>query len=358
MRRSRLALSGLFVAALLCSSAAAGHDSAFSASPVANRKLARTTIDGEGSTFQLHYTQTVISAFKQRHPAVTVNYVGIGSARGLEDFSNDRVDFAGVDTPSTADVAAAGKGGAHLSFPLVVAPIAVVFNLPGVDDLRFSATTLAQIFQGEVTMWDAPEISAENPDATLPDLPITVARRSDRSGTTENFTTFLTRAAPSTWQLGTGSTVQWPPSTAGAAGNYGVAQIVKTTPLAIGYVDYADAHALALTMAAVQNASLAYIAPSLESAAAALADTAINPDLTFDPIDPRGPDAYPITAPTWIVVHQRQADANKAAALQAFLRFVYSSGQQLAETVDYVALPRPLVRLARARIREIVVAPS
>jgi len=113
-------------------------------------------------------SETVIGEFKQLHPAVTVKYVGIGSARGLEDFSNGLVDFAGVDTPSAPDVATAAKGGAYLYFPMVVAPIAVAFNLSGIHDLRLSADTLARIFQGDITFWDAFEIQSENPDVRLP----------------------------------------------------------------------------------------------------------------------------------------------------------------------------------------------
>jgi phosphate transport system substrate-binding protein len=357
MRRSRLAFRGLLVAGLLGSFVVVRAGGALATQPASQKKLAKTTLEGAGSTFQLPYTQSVISAFKARHRTVTVRYVAIGSTKGLEAFSNGLVDFAGVDTPVPPDAAAALKGGAHLYFPLVVAPISVVFNIPDVDALRLSADTLARIFEGDITVWDAPAIRAENPTVSLPNLPVSVVHRSDGSGTTENFTKFLTGAAPVTWTLGTGPTVQWLPGTEGAAGNYGVAQIVKTTPGTIGYVDYADGRALGLTAAAVQNKSGAYIVPSLGSAAAALVGTVINPDLTFDPVDGYQPDAYPITTPTWIVVYEQQRSAKKAAALEAWLRFVYSNGQQLAESANFVALPDNLVKLARAQIRQIV-APS
>ena len=357
MRPSRLAFRGLLVVGLLASFVAVRANSTLANAAVSQQKRPKTTLDGAGSTFQLPYTQSVISAFKARYRTVTVRYVAIGSATGFEEFSNGLVDFAGVDTPRASEAAAAAKGGEYLYFPMVVAPISVVFNVPDVDALRLSADTLAGIFEGDITVWDAPAIRAENPNVSLPNLPVSVVHPSDRSGTTENFTKFLADAAPEAWTLGTGPTVQWFPGTEGAAGDYGVAQIVKTTPGTIGYVDYADGRALGLAAAAVQNKSGAYIVPSLAAAGAALVSTAINPDLTFDPMDGYQPDAYPITAPTWILVYEHQPNANRAAALKAWLRFVYTEGQQLAESANYVALPDGLVKPAKAQIREIV-APS
>jgi phosphate transport system substrate-binding protein len=353
MRRSRLAVGALLVAGLLGGFVVVRQNANHAAAALSQKPQAKTTLDGAGSTFQLPYTQSVISAFRARNRTIGVRYVAVGSAKGFEEFANGLVDFAGVDTPIRREAAVAAKGGAYLYFPMVVAPISVVLNVPDLDALRLSADTLARIFEGDITVWDAPEIRAENPTVKLPNLPVSVVHRSDGSGTTANFTKFLADAAPLTWTLGTGPTVQWPPGTDGAAGNYGVAQIVKTTPGTIGYVDYADGRALGLTAAAVQNESGAYIVPSLESAAAAIVGTAINPDLTFDPANGPEPDAYPITAPTWVLVYEHQRSAKRAAALKAWLRFVYSEGQQLAESANYVALPERFVTPARAQIREI-----
>ncbi len=356
MRRSLVKLGGLVVA-LMCTSVAAGAVNASSSSVIPSKKLAAVTLRGDGSTFQLNYTQAIISAFKQRQPLVTVNYEGIGSTRGLDDFANQRVDFAGTDIPFTPESAAAAKGGAFFYFPIVVAPVAVAYNIPGVSNLQLSPDTVAEIFQGEIKTWDALVIKQENPDLSLPNIPISIAHRADGSGTTQNFTRFLTEAAPATWALGTGATVQWPVDSQGGAGDVGVAQIVKTTDGAIGYVDYADAHALALSSASIKNATGKYVAASPESATAALVGVLVNPDLTFDPINSADPDAYPITAPTWLVVYRCQADPRKAAALKAILRFAYSGGQQLADDIGYVPLAKGLLKAARAQINEIVAAP-
>ena len=128
----------------------------------------------------------------------------------------------------------------------MVAPVSVAYNVPGVSDLQLSPDTIAEIFQGEITTWDSPAIKQENSGVSLPNLPITVAHRADGSGTTENFTRFLTEAAPAVWTLGSGTTIVWPIHSQGGAGNLGVAQIVETTEGAVSYVDYPDAHALEL----------------------------------------------------------------------------------------------------------------
>jgi phosphate transport system substrate-binding protein len=359
MRRSRRALRGLVVATVACCVVAVGSQSPLTAKARPKPTLARTTVEGAGSTFQLNYTQTVIGAFRQREPAVTMRYVGLGSPRAVDDLAHHKIDFVGIDSPLAPEAGTGSTSGPYLSFPMVVAPIVLAYNVPDVSDLRLSAATIAEIFQGDITRWNAPEIASENPDLTLPDLPIVAAHRTERSGTTTNVTSFLVRQAPFTWRLGSGPTVRWPQNSSGGAGNFGVAQIVKTTPGAIGYVDYANASALILDMASVKNANGEYVAPSLDSASAALAATVVNDDLTFDPINSPGRGAYPITVGSWLVVYEHQADPAKAAALRALLRFIYTGGQPLAKTTSYAALPASLVKLARARIRRVaVIAPD
>jgi phosphate transport system substrate-binding protein len=316
--------------------------------------LAATTLDGEGSTLQLHYTQAVISAFKRHHPAVRITYQGLGSPRGLDDLTAGRIDFAGTDRTDLAPAGANVVDNPLLYFPLAAAPIVVAYNVPGVGGLHLSAGTIAEIFQGQITTWDDPAIQAENPDASLPTLPVIVAHRSDGSATTENFAAFLAAAAPTLWTGGTGTTVQWPVGSQGGAGNSGVAQIVKTAIGAVGYVDFPDAKALGLAFASVENAVGTFVAPSADAAAAALDGLPIAADLTFDPINAIGKDAYPITAPTWLVVATRQPDHAKSSALKALLRFVYADGQQIAASTMYAPLPKPIVRSARAQIRAIV----
>jgi len=320
-----------------------------------SKKLAPVTINGSGSSLQLAYDQQVIVDFKKVQPPVTINYSGVGSGAGRQALSDQTVDFAGSDAPYSAADAAKVKGGALLYFPTVADPITVAYNLSGVKSLQLSGDTIAKIFQRQITKWDASEIAADNPGVKLPRTSITVARRSDSSGTTQNFTTFLTKAAPSTWTLGAGSTVNWPSDTQGAPQNAGVAQVVTKTDGAVGYVDFSDAQAIGMTYAKVKNADGKYIAPSTKSASLAVAGATVNADLTYDPINVAGPKVYPITSPTYIIVYQNQNDANKGNAIVAFLNYIYGPGQVTAAEIDYAPLSKDLLTQAKAQVAKIVV---
>jgi phosphate transport system substrate-binding protein len=353
MRRSFVRRCGIVLAALALPVLLIGTGA--SATTPAAAKLSSATLNGDGSTFQLGFNQVVIGAFKQQQKAVTINYQGNGSGAGRTDFVNGVVDYAGTDAAYKSTDPQPPKP--FLYFPTVVAPITVSYNLSGVK-LKLSADTIAKIFSGTVTTWDDAAIKTDNPSAKLPSTTITVVHRSDSSGTTANFTSFLTKAAPSSWTLGSGSTVSWPSGTQGATGNSGVAKLVKDTDGAVGYVDFSDAKASDLTFASVKNSAGKFIAPNLASAAAAAEGATVNADLTYDPINPDGPAAYPITSPTWILVYQDQTDAAKGEAMKAFLDFIYGDGQKLAPSVDYAGLPKALLKQAKAQVNKIVVPAS
>jgi phosphate transport system substrate-binding protein len=318
--------------------------------------LPAATLQGSGSTFQLAYDQEAIKNFTQAHSGVTINYAGGGSGKGRTDLAGQIVDFAGTDAlPKPADLPTY-KGGPLLYFPTVAAPITVSYNLSGVDNLQLSADTIAKIFQAQVTTWNDPAVKADNPSASLPSTKITVVHRAESSGTTQNFTKFLNVAAPTTWKLGTSSTVNWPAGTQAATANTGVAQLVKTTSGAIGYVDYSDAKAAALSFAAVKNKAANYVKATLAGATAALSAVTPGTDLSYDPINAPGPDAYPITSPTWIMIYKTQTDHAKGTVLKAFLTYILSSaGQDLAGTVDYAKLPVSILTPAQAQLNQIVI---
>jgi phosphate transport system substrate-binding protein len=183
-----------------------------------------------------------------------------------------------------------------------------------------------------------------------------VVHRADGSGTTENFTKFLTAAAPGVWTLGSGSTVTWPSDTQAGQGNPGVGQVVKSTDGAIGYVDFADAKALKLQFASIKNKDGTFVAPTTKAASAALSKAEVKPDLTYNPLDAAGKDAYPITAPTWLLVYKNQTDKAKGDAIKAFLNFVYGQGQKIAPSADYAALPKNLLDKSKAQVKQITVA--
>src|SRR5262249_18506469 len=255
------AVVGLATTGVAVGSAGAGAS-------VAKAKLQSATLNGSGSTFQQTYDQAAIAAFTQSNSQITINYAGGGSRKGRQAFADQIVQFAGTDAPypSTTDPASI-KGGAYFYIPTVVAPITVSYNLSGVSkQLKFSGTTLSKIFQAQVTKWNDPTIAADNPGVNLPSTAITVAHRSDSSGTTQNFTTFLAKDDPAGWKVGASSTVNWPSSTQGGNGNAGVANIVKTTDGAVGYVDFSDAKATGLKFGQVKNQLNKFIKPSLPSA--------------------------------------------------------------------------------------------
>ena len=172
---------------------------------------------------------------------------------------------------------------------------------------------------------------------------------------TENFTKYLAAAATSTWKLGSGSTVTWPADTQGGQGNPGVAGIVKQTAGAVGYVDLSDAKAAGLQTAQVQNKAGRYVAPTTAAASAALAGAKINDDLTYNPLNADGDDAYPITSPTWILAYEQQTDQAKVDILKAFLKYVVTDGQGLTGQLNYASLPSSLAAKAIAQIDKITV---
>jgi phosphate transport system substrate-binding protein len=306
MKRQRLqrAAIGLPVAAMAIVLAACSSSSTPSGS--SGSSSLSGTLNGSGSTFQLVYQQAAISAFKSVQSGMTVNYGGGGSGKGRSDLASGVVNFAGSDSPIPSAEASSFKGKTVLYFPVVIGPITVSYNLSGVTNLKLDAPVIADIFQAKITKWDDPAITALNPGVKLPSTAITIARRSDSSGTTENFSEFLVKGAPSVWKLGSSSTIAWPAASRGGIGNGGVASIIKSTPGAIGYVDYADAKASGLTFASVKNSAGNYVAPSTTSATEAANNVTVAPNLTFSCIWAPGAQSYPITYQSWDLVIQHQ----------------------------------------------------
>jgi phosphate transport system substrate-binding protein len=311
------------------------------------------TLNGTGATFPKAFYEASIDGFEEQRPGVTVNYGGGGSGQGRTDLQGGLVDFAGSDG-LVKDQDRSKFKGAFLYIPTVAAPITVSYNLAGVPDLLLDAATTARIFQRDITSWDDPAIRALNPEVALPRSAIIVAHRSDGSGSTENFTKYLAKAAPG-WRLKSGSTVAWPAETQAGNGNAGVAQIVKTQAGAIGYVDLSDAKTQRLRFAKLRNKAGRAVAPSLEATTKALEGVELRPDLTYDPLDSAEPDAYPIAAPTWVLVYKAQSDTRRGAVLKEWLAFLVGDGQELAAENDYAALPASFASRARAAIESIEV---
>jgi phosphate transport system substrate-binding protein len=284
---------------------------------------------------------------------MTVNYGGGGSGKGRTDLASNVVQFAGSDSPIPSDEVANFKGKTVLYFPVIIGPITVSYNLSGVSGLKLDAPVIAKIFQGEIKTWNDPAITALNPGVKLPSTPVVIARRSDSSGTTANFSNFLVEGAPGVWKLGTSSTIAWPATSRGGNGNGGVAQIVKTTPGAIGYVDYSDAKASGLVFASVKNKDGNYVAPSISSATTAADNATVKPDLTFSAIWAPGAGSYPITYQSWDLVYQKQSSSNTTKMLKAYIGYLLGDAQKTLPSLNYAPLPASIDQKAKAQLDKI-----
>jgi phosphate transport system substrate-binding protein len=348
---SRRILAGVAITALALAGCSSNDDSS---EPTTEGGSDYSSLSGElkasGASFPDAYYQEVVSAFAEVAPDVTVNYNATGSGTGKKQFGEGLTDFAGTDSlVKESDGVAAGS---FLYVPTVAAPITVSYNLSGVDKLQLSPDTVAKIFQTDIKTWNDPAIAADNPGVTLPATPITVAHRSDGSGTTSNFTKYLDAAADS-WTLGSGDTVNWPSTTQGGEKNTGVAQIVKQADGGIGYVDLSDAKASGLKYAFIKNKDGQFVEPTLDGTTAGLEGAEVAEDLSYNPLDAAGANAYPITAPTFILVKTEYDSPEKAELVKAFLTFLLNDGQDLASEVDFAPLPESLKTQALAQLDKI-----
>jgi phosphate transport system substrate-binding protein len=351
VRTHSAVMAGAALTAMALSLAACSSSSSSSGGGSSSSSLSGT-LNASGSTFQLTFQQTAIQSFKSIQSGMTVNYGGGGSGKGRTDLASGVVQFAGSDSPIPSDETANFKGKTVLYFPVVIGPITMSYNLSGVTGLKLDPAVIADIFQAKITKWNDPAITALNPGLKLPSTPIVIARRSDSSGTTANFSQFLVDSAPN-WKLGTSSTISWPPASRGGNGNGGVAQIVKTTPGAIGYVDYSDAKASGLSFASVKNKDGNYIAPSISSATTAADNATVAPNLTFSSVWTPGAQSYPITYQSWDLVFQKQSSTNTTKMLKAYIGYLLGAGQKLLEPLNYAPLPASLDQKATAQLSKI-----
>jgi phosphate transport system substrate-binding protein len=248
------------------------------------------------------------------------------------------------------------KGGVVL-LPMTAGTIVLSYNLQGVTTLNLPRVVYPLIFTGEVSRWRDERIVAANPGVALPDLPITVVRRSDSSGTTFVFTKHLSAINASFKKaMGVGTTVQWPnrANFVGAPRNDGVAATISQTPGAIGYIEFGFAKLSNQPMALLENSSGRFIMPSAESGAAALASADLTGrDLRIWVEDPSGAEAYPITTFTWMLFYRKHGNAQIAAALRNMVEWAITDGQKMASELGYVPLPDVVVKRVRAEVVKI-----
>jgi phosphate transport system substrate-binding protein len=303
-------------------------------------------ITGAGATFPAPLYAKWAEASKAA-TGLTLNYQAIGSGGGIKQIEAVTVDFGASDKPLKPDELE--KNGL-IQFPTVMGGVVPVANLPGVAPgaLKLTGPVLADIYLGKVKKWTDPEIAGLNAGAKLPNLPITVVHRSDGSGTSFLFTSYLATVAPQWAKVGASDSIAWPTGL-GGKGNDGVAAFVKQTPGAIGYVEYAYAKQNSMTYALLKNATGAFVAPTAASfaAAAAGADWSKAPGFYLLLLNQPGADAWPITGATFILMHRQQRDAAKGKAVLGFFDWAYKSGDPQALALDYVPLPDSVKGLVR-----------
>ncbi len=303
-------------------------------------------ISGAGATFPAPLYAKWAEQQKAEN-GVVLNYQAIGSGGGIKQIKAKTVAFGATDKPlKPEELDEAGLA----QFPTVIGGVVPVVNLPdvGAGELKLSGSLLADLFLGKIKKWNDPAVAAENPGLKLPNLPVTVVHRSDGSGTSFLFTSYLTAVAPQWKSVGASDAVAWPTGL-GGKGNDGVAAYVKQTPGAIGYVEYAYAKQNAMTAASLKNADGAYVAPTAESfaAAAAGADWSKAPGFYLLLLNQPGANAWPITGATFILVHRQQTDAATAKGVLGFFDTAYAKGDAAASELAYVPLPADL----KARVR-------
>jgi phosphate transport system substrate-binding protein len=312
---------------------------------------AAQSINAAGATFPEPIYKKWFNDYKNAHPSVQINYQAIGSGGGIKQLTAGTVDFGASDRPLT-DKEMTELKVKPLYFPTVMGGVVPAYNLPGVNQqLKFTGDVLAQIFLGKITKWNDKAIAALNPGVKLPDTDISIAHRSEGSGTTYCFTEYLGKVSPA-WKSGPGvdQSVKWPTGS-GQQGNEGVAGYVKNTPGAIGYVEVT--YILmnkGMQYGEVKNEAGAYANANVESiTAAATGVTSFPVSLT----NTSHKAAYPIVTMTYLLIPSQISDAKKRDAIKGFLSWMLTDGQKSAPSLGYAPLPKVVVAAEQKQLAEI-----
>jgi phosphate transport system substrate-binding protein len=310
-------------------------------------------ITGAGATFPFPIYARWAEAYN-KETSNRLNYQSIGSSGGIRQIRAKTVDFGATDAPlKSAELEKDGL----VQFPVVMGGVVPVYNIQGVPagQMKLTGEVLADIFNGKISKWNDAKIAQLNQGVTLPDATITPVYRSDGSGTTSVFTTYLSQVSEA-WKSGpgAGSSVQWPVGQ-GGKGNEGVAALVLQVPNSIGYVEYAYAKQNNIPFAQLQNKSGKFVSPDAGTfqAAAAGADWKAAPGFGISLTNQLGDKAWPITAPTFILVHRTPEKPEQVAEALKFFDWAFKNGDQMAAELDYVALPSQVEDMVRASWTEI-----
>jgi len=340
MKANRLAVAAILSLSLVFLSACSGS------------KENTVKLQGAGASFPAPLYSKWFKNYGAAHPNVQVDYQSVGSGTGVKNFLDKTVDFAASDRAMTPDEMSKVNGGVQL-IPMTAGAIVLAYNLPDVPDLKLSREAYSGIFLGTVKTWNDPLIAKSNPGAKLPATPINVVVRADGSGTSFVFTKHLSSINPDFQKtVGVDQAPNWPVGTK-SKGNEGVTASIITTPGAIGYVEYGYAHSQNLHMASLENKSGSFVAPTTDSAKAALASAQLPADMIVWVSDPDGKDAYPIVTFTWMCFYKQYSDKDKLEALKAIVTYGLTEGQKESDALGYVPLPDSVVTKAQDAVKSL-----
>ncbi|MCY7345392.1 MAG: phosphate ABC transporter substrate-binding protein PstS [Pyrinomonadaceae bacterium] len=312
-------------------------------------------IQGAGSSFINPLMQKWVSEYGNINPNIRIDYQSIGSGGGVKQTRDRTIQFGATDV-AIKDEDMKSADGEIVHIPVILGAVVLTYNLAGVEKpLRFSPDVIADIFLGKINRWDDARIQAENPEANLPSADLTVVHRSDGSGTSAVFTSYLSKVSPE-WKekVGEGTSPSFPVGL-GGKGNEGVTGQIKQTPNTIGYVELAYAVKNKLPVAEIKNRAGQYIVPNFETvtnaAKESLADTP--EDLRVSITDAAGANAYPIASYVYVVIYKELPDEKNGKAIVDFLLWGINDGQSFAQPLYYSPLPQEMVKRATAKINSI-----
>jgi len=352
-QRSCVILTAAILAAAICAACDYRGEDTTREKELTPSSTVKTAVGGAGSTFMAPIMNAWINAYKQTHPGTSINYRAIGSGAGISELKQKTLEFAGSDAPlSDSEI--------QQMYPVVQVPvtagaICAAYNVPGLTaPLRLSGATLAEIFLGEIISWQDPAIARENPGAKLPRAAIIVVHRTDASGSTSIFSSYLAKVSAE-WsrRAGQGLTINWPVGI-GAEGSKGVLDFVKQNPGTIGYGELGYAKERSLPAAQIQNRAGTFVEASPASTTAAVEAflDALSKDDRAPIVDPpaSAKDAYPLAGLTYVLVPKDGHDAEQRRALKDFLDYAATTGQDAANALSYAKLPKSLQQHAQSSL--------
>jgi phosphate transport system substrate-binding protein len=316
--------------------------------------VGQSALTGAGATFPEPFYTKAFYLYSQTYPQVTINYQAVGSGAGIQQFTKGTVDFGASDVPMQAsDITTAGGPDSLVQIPTTLGVVAIAYNLAGVTRIQMDGPALAGIYLGRIKRWNDPALVALNAGVNLPSTSITVVHRSDGSGTTYHFTDYLGKVSDE-WRskVGVAKSVQWPAGI-GGKGNDGVAQAVKQTDGAIGYVELAYVVQTGMNQAFLQNKNGKFVQASVAGATAAAAqNTDVSPS-NFSITNEPGDTTYPIAGFSWIIVRTSISDLNKAKAIVFLFKWLVTDGQTYGRDLQYAPLPKTVQNLALSTLKGI-----